>query len=77
MVKKTSSRSTQPMDRSNITIAPSEDLQEAAVDKDQAKTTMAMSNSRSNTSLTMDSPLAILNITRVVREHTKESDLTR
>jgi len=52
MVKRTNSKSIRLLAKSNITIVLSEDLQEAAVDKDQDKTILEMFSSKSNTSLT-------------------------
>ena len=68
MVKRTNSKSIRVLAKSNITIAPSEDLQEAAVDKDQDKTILEMFSSKSNTSLTTVKLQTTLNTIRTAKQ---------
>jgi len=70
MVKRTNSKSIRLLAKSNITIAPSEDLQEAAVDKDQDKTILEMFSSKSNTnsSLTTVKLQTTLNTIRTAKQ---------
>ena len=68
MVKRTNSKSIRLLAKSNITIAPSEDLQEAAVDKDQDKTILEMFSSKSNTSFTTVKLQTTLNTIRTAKQ---------
>lgn len=62
------------MAKSNTTIAPSEDLQEAAVDKDHYKAILEMFSNRNNINLITVRLLIMLN-TRTANKM-KESDKT-
>ena len=75
MVKRISSKSIRLMAKSNTTIAPSEDLQEAAVDKDHYKAILEMFSNRNSINLITDRLQTMLNTTRTANQM-KESDKT-